>query len=110
MATGGTGGTPTTDIEVTCNKSETAIWGSDGSQTHRWAEFDVDPGQTEYTVCREGTPSSTGLSKRDTCSRSIANWIRGTSTGAVWCGYDLFDADGTRVGGSLDPISITVHR
>ena len=96
--------------EVSYNKSETGPWSSDGTTTQRWAEFDVDPGQTEVTSCRAGTATAIGPSKRDTCFRYIAHWIRGTSTGVVWCGVDYFDAEGTRVVSNPDPISITVHR
>ena len=109
--TGGTGGTPTTDITVTCNKSETYMSG-DTAVTVRWAEFEIDPGATEVTVCydRAGYIEPPGKDN-DTCSRFKSSWFRGTSTGFAGCGRhidyanpDIEDFD------SPDPISITVHR
>ena len=96
------------DFTVTCDKSSMHPW-STGTATSRWAEFPANPGQTEVTVCHPSNPDAFGLtSQRETCSRSKAAWIRGTSTGVVNCGVRYANADGL-VQEVADPISITVH-
>jgi hypothetical protein len=95
------------DEPVTCNK--TATDQLDGlTITYRWAEFDVDPGVTEVTICYEGGGTAWTPSQ---CSRYKPAWLRGTTTGRVSCGtrYDYDDPD-TPDFDTPDPISITVHR
>ena len=95
--------------EVGCNKSEAR--NEDGyTVTVRWAEFEVDPGVTEVTICNavSGNPFWPPQ-ERSNCGRFKAGWIRGTSTGWVPCGARTVQDDSTTTD-SPDPISITVHR
>ena len=111
--TGATGGTPEQNIEVDCNKMETLR--ADGfTATHYWAEFEVDPGMTEVTVCSRATPSNPAGAPpfySDRCGRSKAVWYLGTTTGWVVCGtaidYDNPDIPDQEY---RAPLSVTVHR
>jgi hypothetical protein len=77
-----------------------------------WAEFDVDPGVTEVTTCRDGDPNASVPPYRpDSCYRSKAQWHHGTSTGFVYCGTRrVYDDPETPDVYEGDVISITVHR
>jgi hypothetical protein len=65
------------DTPATCNKGE-------GSS--RWAEFPMsNPGQTEITVCYAARPENPpGPARKANCTRVIAPWYEGTSTGFLW--------------------------
>jgi hypothetical protein len=97
------------DTPASCNKSETRDIGNGASRTWRWAEFDVDPGVTEVSTCRdlqgEDDPPYLG---RDDCFRRTASWFNGTSIGFVDCGGEVMASDGT-VTVFPPPLSITVH-
>ena len=98
------------DEPVTCDKSETRnVPGY--AVTARWAEFEVDPGVTEVTICQAVTTDTPFWppQARSNCYRTKAQWLRGTSTGWVACGYRTVSDDGT-TNDNPDPISITVHR
>jgi len=97
------------DEAVTCNKSETRDIDG-GRRTWRWAEFNVDPGVTEVTVCRdlEGESDPPYLGRND-CFRRKATWFQGTSIGFVNCGGRITPDTGEPIDFG-DPISITVHR
>jgi hypothetical protein len=84
--TGATGGTPEQNVRVECDKSAPIPSGG----TRYAAEFEVDPGRTEVTVCGDGTPSSFGNISfgRDSCNRRIAGYYEGTTTGFVDCGTE----------------------
>jgi hypothetical protein len=99
---GGKGGTDTgTDLVAECD-FETCQTAGDGTETClRWTEFEVDPGQTEYTLCTRGNAAYIdnwpGFPfAQDTCHRATAVYYEGTSTGFVTCDENT--------------ISITVHR
>jgi hypothetical protein len=102
------------DETVTCDKSET--WprgdGNDWVLMPLWAEFEVDPGVTEVTVCRDGDPNAPVPPDRpDFCSRTKADWHHGTSTGFVYCGRRrVYDDPETPDVYQGDVISITAHR
>ena len=110
---GGSGGTPGTDVTVHCNKS--VVWFDDdfAKRTRYWAEFDVDPGSTEVTVCGLNTLFAAAGSQttRETCGRNIALWFRSTNTGYWYCGesIDWVNPDMADIP-FVPPISITVHR
>ncbi len=108
---------PTMAQEVSCNKSasERLDEGENGARTitFRWAEFDVDAGVTEVTICHRGDPDGYQPQfRKDWCFRGGAQWLRGTSTGLVSCGIKTdWDNDETFTDSdSPDPLSITVHR
>jgi len=95
------------DREVTCNHSN-----SDGSPSHatitiHWAEFVVDPGVTQMTIC---TPADVRtIDGAWTCQRSIAPYIRGTNVALVECGGSIdYNSDGI-IEVPMTPITITVH-
>jgi hypothetical protein len=97
---------------MTCDKSESYRSG-EATVTVRWAEFEIDPGATEVTVCHVGSSTLPPDNGRDTCGRSTAHyqWFRGTTTGFVRCGHSVnHDDPDTPDTDSPDPISITVHR
>lgn len=73
-----------------------------------WAEFPVNPGVTEVTVCRD---VAVGGRERDdpfllVCKRTLAAWLDGTTTGFVDCGLLLLLDPLEFIG---KPVSITVH-
>jgi len=88
------------DTPVECNKSEQNP-NSQTKQVWHWAEFEIDPGRTEVTVCtlRPGWP----FGGQTHCSRSKALWIQGTNTAIVFCGFEYEDRIDNEV------TSITVH-
>ena len=97
------------DTPVECGEVGSEPWGDGGRADYYSAEFDANPGQTEVTVCQDGT---TLFSRgRPTCYRGTAGWHEGTSTGFVSCGVRYFDAEGNvTVDGTAHIRSITVHR
>lgn len=100
--TGGTGGTEDGGGLIAECDFESCQTAEDGTERCLyWAEFPVDPGKTEYTVCSvwndtyiENYPGHPYA--QNTCWRGVASYYEGTSTGFVTC------QDNTR--------SITVHR
>ena len=96
--------------EVTC-QSEYAVRDDERGQTrtHIWAEFDVNPGRTEVTVCYPGNSEAEDpVARLDRCSRGKAPWFVGTNRGYVDCGV-LIDNDVGPDIPATDIISITVH-
>ena len=90
------------DVSASCNKSETHPEAE--GYKYYWAEFPInEPGITEVTVCNHGDPDSLHYQKADWCSRRIATWLDGTSTGVVYCGSENPSNPYT------PPKSITVH-
>jgi len=98
------------DTPASCNKSVVYVDDETYKRTRYWAEFDVDPGSTEVTVCAVNELFSQAGSSRDICYRRIASWVRGTNTGIHYCGegIDWVNPDTSDVP-FVPPISITVH-
>ena len=98
------------DRNVTCNKSLAQL--REGfTVTSRWAEFPVEPGKTEVTVCWPGHEKYKWPPRLKThCTQEKATWHQGTKTGYVTCGFSVAGPDGTVHNNEPDPISITVHR
>ena len=98
---GGSGGMDgETGLAAECDFE--SCWTPDGGTERcmQWAEFPVNPGQTEHTVCTGANATYVELYPghplaQATCWRAIASYYEGTRTGFVHC--------------SVDTISITVH-
>jgi hypothetical protein len=87
------------DTPAECNKRE-MVPGSDGN-FWRWAEFEIEPGQTEATVCT--LRNSWPFDGQTHCTRYKPQWIQGTNTAIVLCGFEYPDRIDNEV------VSITVH-
>lgn len=89
-----------TDIAAECDFEECIDFGDGQEICQQWAEFSVNPGQTEVTVCNRPSDFSQFVeipgAATDTCHRYIAPYYKGTATGWVMCHENT--------------TSITVHR
>jgi hypothetical protein len=91
------------DFEATCNKSEQNP-DTETKLIYHWAEFEIDPGKTEVTICYRYAADALPPHRNGVfCWRSKANWKQGTTTGFVNCGTETDD------GWRNKPESITVH-
>ena len=97
---GGDGGTEP-DVAAECD-FESCLTYEDGTKSClMWAEFPVNPGRTEVTICHRASPQYTEgwpghPYAQKTCQRYIAPYYEGTGTGFTTC--------------SELTTSITVHR